>query len=62
MDIGNAALSEVQRPDCDNIMVGGYSYYWSGRSDGYHAQEVAVAVSNKLTLLIIEVTLSTSVL
>ena len=37
-------------------MVGGYTYYWSGRSDGYHAQGVAVAVSNKLTPMIIEVT------
>ena len=37
-------------------MVGGYTYYWSGRTDGYHAQGVAVAVSNKLTPMIIEVT------
>ena len=56
MDIGIAALSEVRRPDYDEIMVGGYTYYWCGRSDGYHAQGVAVAVSNKLTPMIIEVT------
>ena len=37
-------------------MAGGYTYYWSGRSDGYHAQGVAVAVSNMLTPMIIEVT------
>ena len=39
-------------------MAGGYThtYDWSGRSDGYHAQGVAVAVSNKLTPMIIEVT------
>ena len=37
-------------------MAGGYTYYWSGRSDGYNAQGVAVAVSNKLTPMIIEVT------
>ena len=43
MDIGIAALSEVQRPDCGEIMEGGYTYYWSGRSDGYHTQGVAVA-------------------
>ena len=30
LDIGIAALSEVRRPDCDEIMVGGYTYYWSG--------------------------------
>ena len=42
--------------DCDEIMADCYNYYWSGRSDGYHAQGVAVAVSNKLTPMIIEVT------
>ena len=36
--------------------MGGYTQYWAGRSDGYHAQRVAVAVSNKLTPMIIEVT------
>ena len=56
LDIGIAALSEDWRPDCGEIMVGGYTYYWSGRSDGYDAQGVAVAVSNKLTPMIIEVT------
>ena len=34
LDIGIAALSEVWRPDCGEVMVGGYTYYWSGRSDG----------------------------
>ena len=37
-------------------MAGGYTYYWSSRSDGYHAQGVAVAVSNKPTLMTTEVT------
>ena len=32
LDIGIAALYEVRRPDCGEIM-GGYTYYWSGRSD-----------------------------
>ena len=56
MDIGIAALSEVRRTGCSKIMAGGYTDYWSGRFDGYHAQGVAVAVSNKLTTMIIEVT------
>ena len=56
LNISIVALSEVQRPDCGEIMVGAYTYYWSGRSDGYHAQGVAVAVSNKLTPMIIEIT------
>ena len=56
MNIDIAELSEVRSPDSGKIMVGGYTYYWSGRSDGYHAQGVAVAVSNKMTPMIIEVT------
>ena len=56
LDIGTAALSEVRRPDCGEIMVGGHTYYWSGCSDGYHAQGVAVALSNKLIPMIIVVT------
>ena len=49
LDIGIAALSEVRRQDCGEIMAGGYTYNWSGCFDGYHAQGVAVAASNKLT-------------
>ena len=56
LDIGIAALSEVRRPDCGEIMACGDTDFWSGRSDGYHSQGVAVAVSNKLTPMIIEVT------
>ena len=37
-------------------MAGGETYYCSGCSNGNHAQGVAVAVSNKLTPMIIEVT------
>ena len=29
-----AALSEFRRPDGGEIMVGGCTYFWSGRSDG----------------------------
>ena len=55
VNINIAALSEVQSPDSGEIMVGGYTYHLSGRSDGYHAQGVAVDVSNKLTPMIIEI-------
>ena len=60
MDISIVALSEVRRLDGGEIMAGGYTYYWYGHFDGYHAQGVAVAVSNKLTPMIIEVTLCLS--
>ena len=56
LNIGIAALSEERTPDSGEIMAGDYTYYWSGRSDGYHTQGVAVAVSNKLTPMTIEVT------
>ena len=49
LNIGIAALSEVWRPDSGEIMAGGCTYHWSGCSDGYHGQGVAVAVSMKLT-------------
>ena len=56
LNIGIAAPSEVQRPDSSENMAGGYTYDGSGCSDGYHAQGVAVAMSNKLTPMAIEVT------
>ena len=56
LNIGIAALPEVRTLDSGEIMVGGYTYSWSGHSDGYHAQRVSVAVSNKLTPMIIKVT------
>ena len=37
LDIAIAALSEVRRPVRGKIMAGGYTCYWSGHSDGYHA-------------------------
>ncbi|XP_069989708.1 uncharacterized protein [Penaeus vannamei] len=33
-----AALSEVRRPGSGTTSVGGYTYYWSGCSDGHHLQ------------------------
>ena len=58
LDIGVAALSEVRRLHIDEIMASGCTYNWSGCSYGYHTQAVvvAVAMSNKLTHMIIEVT------
>ena len=56
LNIGIAALSVVRRPDSGKFMAGGYTDCLSGHSDGYHAQGVAAAVSNKLTSMIIEIT------
>ena len=54
LGIGVAALSEVRRPKSGEISVGGYTYYWSGRLDGYHTEGVAVAVSDRLTQMVVE--------
>ena len=39
-DIDIAALSEVRRPDSGEIMAGGSTYFWTGRSDGSYGQEL----------------------
>ena len=52
LNIGIAALSVVRRLDSGEIMVGGYTYDWSGRSDGYDTQGVALTVSIKLIPMI----------
>ena len=55
LNIGIAALFGVRRPDSGEIMAG-YTYNWSGHSDGHHAQGVVIAVSKKLIPMVIEVT------
>ena len=44
LGIAIAALSEVRRPKSGEISVGGYTYYWSGRLDGYHSERVTIAI------------------
>ena len=51
-----AALSEVRRPDSSTISVGGYTYYWLGRSDSHHLQGVPMAISSRLQPSVVEVT------
>ena len=49
------ALSEVRRPGSGMISEGGYTYHWSGRSDGKHLQGVAIAISSRLQPSVVEV-------
>ena len=57
LNIGIAAFSEVQRPESAEIMMAGlYIMMACLHSDGYHAEGVAVTVSNKLTPMIIKTT------
>lgn len=51
-----AALSEVRRPGSSMISVGGYTYYWSGCSDGHHLQGVAIVISSRRQPSVVEVT------
>ena len=53
---GVAALSEARRHFSSMISVDGYTYYWSGRSDGHHLQGVAMAISSRLQPSVVEVT------
>lgn len=49
-------LSEVRRPYSGEISSGGYTYYWSGCSDGAHLRGVAIAVSGRLQSSVDKVT------
>lgn len=51
------AFSEVRRPVNSTINVGGCISYWSGRSDGHHLQEVAIATFSILQSSVVKVTL-----
>lgn len=50
-----AGLSEVRRPGNGEISSGGYTYYWSGMSDGSRLRGVAVAISSRLQPSVVEV-------
>ncbi|KAG2466405.1 RAI14 protein, partial [Polypterus senegalus] len=55
--ISVAELSEVRTPGTGQISVGGYTFYWSGRSDGCHTQgRVAVTVVDWLLPMVSDVT------
>ncbi len=54
MDI--VGLSEVRRPGSGEISSGGYTYYWSGRSDGARLGGVAIGISSRLQSSVVGVT------
>ena len=49
-------LSEVRRPGSGEISSEGYTYYWSGRSDGAHLGGVAIGISSRLRSSVVGVT------
>ena len=56
LGIAIAALSEVRRPGSGEISSGGYTYYWSGCSNGARLRGVAVAVSDRFRSAVTKVT------
>ncbi len=56
LGIGVAALSEVRRPGSGETSSGGYTYYWSGCSNGSRTRGVAVAISDRFLSSVIKVT------
>ncbi|KAG0727553.1 Craniofacial development protein 2 [Chionoecetes opilio] len=49
-------LSETRRPGSGETSSGGYTYYWSGMSNGHRDLEVSIGISSKLQPSVVEVT------
>ena len=49
-------LSETRRPGSGETTSKGFTYYWSGKSNGHHVKGVAIGVSSKLQPSVVEVT------
>ena len=49
-------LSETRRPGSDKTSSEGFTYDWSGVSNGHHVKGVAIGVSGRLVPSVIEVT------
>ncbi|MFV0264599.1 MAG: endonuclease/exonuclease/phosphatase family protein, partial [Kluyvera sp.] len=49
-------LSETRRPGNGEISSMGYTYYWSGMSNGARLRGVAIGISSKLQPFVVEVT------
>ncbi|KAG0717729.1 Craniofacial development protein 2 [Chionoecetes opilio] len=49
-------LSETRRPGSGETSSGGYTYYWSGMSNGHRDRGVAIGISSKLQPSVVEVT------
>ncbi|KAG0728675.1 Craniofacial development protein 2 [Chionoecetes opilio] len=49
-------LFETRRPGSAETSSGGYTYYWSGMSNGHRDRGVAIGISSKLQLSVVEVT------
>ena len=48
-------LSETRRPGSGETSSKGFTYYWSGMSNGHHVKGVAIGVSSRLLSSVVEV-------
>lgn len=46
----------MRKPGDGEISNGGYTYYWSGTTNGAHLQGLAVAIFSRLKVAVVEVT------
>ena len=49
-------LSETRKPGSGETSSKGFTYYWSGMSNGYHVKGVAIGVYSRLQPSVAEVT------
>ena len=49
-------LSETRRPGSGETSSKGFTYYWSGMSNGHHVKGVPIGISNRLQPSVVEVT------
>ena len=46
-------LSEIRRPGSGETSSKGFTYHWSGMSNGHHVKRVAIGVSSRLLLSVV---------
>ena len=49
--------SETRRPGSTETSSEGFTYYWSGMSNDHHVKGVAIGISSRLQLSVVDVTL-----
>ena len=50
-------FSETRRPGSGETNSKGFTYYWSGMSNGHHVKGVAIGIASRLQPSVVEVTL-----
>ena len=56
LSLDMVGLSDTRRPDSGETSSKGFTYYWSGMSNGHHVKWVVIGVSSRLQPSVVEVT------